>query len=131
MRRRRTSTRSSSGRRRSPSAATATRTACRTRSGRKPGPRSGGSRLTSQAYEAAGGHTTARRRLSAAFWRRPWLRATALLSAPLAVFLLIFLAGLAGLFVSAFWSVDGFTGKVVHSWTLDNFREIFGNATYR
>jgi putative spermidine/putrescine transport system permease protein len=35
------------------------------------------------------------------------------------------------LFVSAFWSVDGFTGKVVHTWTLDNFREIFGNSTYR
>jgi putative spermidine/putrescine transport system permease protein len=35
------------------------------------------------------------------------------------------------LFVSAFWSVDGFTGKIVHSWTLGNFREIFGNPTYR
>jgi putative spermidine/putrescine transport system permease protein len=69
--------------------------------------------------------------LSATFWRRPWLRATALLSAPLAWFLLMYIAALVVLFVSAFWSLDTFTGKIVHSWTLDNFREVFSNPTYR
>ena len=38
---------------------------------------------------------------------------------------LIYLAALAALFVYAFWSVDSFTGKVVHAWSFDNFREIF------
>jgi putative spermidine/putrescine transport system permease protein len=69
--------------------------------------------------------------LSAAFWRRPWLRATALLSAPLAWFILLYLAALAILFISAFWSLDTFTGEIVHSWTFDNVREVFSNPTYR
>jgi putative spermidine/putrescine transport system permease protein len=73
----------------------------------------------------------ARRRLSAAFWRRPWARAAALLSAPLAWFVLLYLAALVVLFISAFWSLDSFTGKIVHSWTFENFREVFSNPTYR
>jgi len=59
------------------------------------------------------------------------LRATALLSAPLAWFLLIYIAALVVLFISAFWSLDPLSGKIVHSWTLQNFRDIFGNETYR
>jgi putative spermidine/putrescine transport system permease protein len=77
------------------------------------------------------GATAARRRLSAAFWQRPWLRATALLTAPLAWFVLLYLAALVVLFISAFWSLDSFTGKIVHSWTFENFREVFSNPTYR
>ena len=38
---------------------------------------------------------------------------------------LIYIAALAALFVYAFWSVDSFTGKVVHTWSFDNFKEIF------
>ena len=87
--------------------------------------------MASQAYEAGPPSGGARRRLSAAFWRRPWLRAAALLSAPLAWFVLLYLAALAVLFISAFWTLDTFTGKVVHDWTLDNFREVFTNPTYR
>jgi putative spermidine/putrescine transport system permease protein len=83
------------------------------------------------AAEAQRQSLSARRRLSATFWRRPWLRATALLCAPLAWFLLIYVAALVVLFISSFWSLDTFTGKIVHSWTLDNFREIFSNSTYR
>jgi len=30
--------------------------------------------------------------------------------------------------VSAFWTVDSFTGKLVHHWTLDNFRIIFSTS---
>jgi putative spermidine/putrescine transport system permease protein len=37
---------------------------------------------------------------------------------------LIYLTALGTLFVSAFWSVNSFTGEVEHDWTLDNFREI-------
>jgi putative spermidine/putrescine transport system permease protein len=72
-----------------------------------------------------------RGRASAALFRRAWLRAVLLLSAPGAWFLLIYLAALAILFVSAFWRVDGFTGKLVHAWNIDNFRQLVEEPTYR
>lgn len=75
--------------------------------------------------------TTARRRVSAALFRRPWLRAVVLLSAPGAWFVLIYLASLALLFISALWSVDSFTGKLVHSWTFSNFETLFNVPAYR
>jgi len=87
-----------------------------------------------RAEVAAGGPhglRSARRRASAALFRRGWLRATLLLSAPGAWFVLIYLAALAILFVSAFWSVDSFTGNVVHTWTLENFKTIVTDPTYR
>ena len=82
--------------------------------------------------EAGGpGLRSARRRVSAALFRRGWLRATLLLSAPGAWFVLIYLAALAILFVSAFWRVDSFTGDIVHDWNLDNFKTIVESPTYR
>ncbi|MGB2695827.1 MAG: ABC transporter permease [Dehalococcoidia bacterium] len=74
---------------------------------------------------------SARRRVSAGLFRRTWLRATLLLSAPGAWFVLIYLAALAILFVSAFWRVDPFTGDVVHDWNVDNFTTIAQSETYR
>ena len=38
------------------------------------------------------------------------------------------MGALAVLFVSAFWTIDSFTGKVQHVWSLDNFRLIFSTA---
>jgi putative spermidine/putrescine transport system permease protein len=87
--------------------------------------------LTSQAYEAGASKWRARGRLSAALWRRPWLRAIALLLPPLGWMIVFYLAALAVLFVSAFWSIDSFTGKLTHTWTWDNFHEIVSNPTYR
>ena len=90
--------------------------------------------MATQAYEApaAGGPgRTARRRLSAALWRRPWLRALALLVPPLGWMLVFYLAALAVLFVSAFWSLDTFTGKLTHAWTWANFHSILHDSTYR
>ena len=87
--------------------------------------------MATRAVEAGRPSGTARRRLSAALWRRPWLRAAALLVPPLGWMVVLYLASLALLFVYAFWSLDTFTGKVVHTWTLSNFREIANNATYR
>ena len=75
--------------------------------------------------------STARIRASAALFRRPWLRATLLLSAPGAWFILIYLAALVILFLSSLWTVDSFTGKLVHSWTLDNFKTLVEDSTYR
>jgi putative spermidine/putrescine transport system permease protein len=87
--------------------------------------------LTPEAYQAAGRPRSTRRRLSAALWRRPWLRALALLLPPLSWMLVFYLAALAVLFVSAFWSVDSFTGKLVHVWTWSNFDRIIHEPVYR
>jgi putative spermidine/putrescine transport system permease protein len=76
-------------------------------------------------------NTTARFRVSAALFRRPWLRAVLLLSAPGAWFILIYLSALALLFISALWSVDSFTGKLIHSWTLANFERLVTVPVYR
>jgi putative spermidine/putrescine transport system permease protein len=67
----------------------------------------------------------ARLRLSALLWRRPWLKGLTLLTPPLAVFLVVYVGALAALFVSAFWTTNSFTGEIVHTWTLDNFKQIF------
>jgi putative spermidine/putrescine transport system permease protein len=74
---------------------------------------------------------TARTRVSAALFRRPWLRAGLLLSGPAAWFILIYLGALFLLFLSALWSVDSFSGKIVHSWTLANFETLFNVPAYR
>jgi putative spermidine/putrescine transport system permease protein len=79
----------------------------------------------------AGGLKTARRRLSAALWRRPRLRAIALLLPPLGWMVVFYLAALAVLFVSAFWTIDSFTGKLTHDWTWANFETVFTDKTYR
>jgi putative spermidine/putrescine transport system permease protein len=76
-------------------------------------------------------NSTARRRVSAALFRRPWLRAGLLLSGPGAWFLFIYLAALFLLFLSALWSVDSFSGKIVHSWTFANFETLFDVSAYR
>ena len=72
-----------------------------------------------------------RRHASAFFWRRPWLRGTVLLLPPLGWFVLIYLLALVALFVSAFWSIDPYTTKLVHHWNVDNFKTIFEDSTYR
>jgi len=74
---------------------------------------------------------TARIRASAALFRRPWLRAVLLLSAPGAWFVLIYIAALALLFISALWSVEPFTGKLAHHWTFANFETLFRIPVYR
>ncbi len=74
---------------------------------------------------------TVRNRVSASMFRRPWLRAVVLLSAPGAWFVLIYLAALVLLFVSALWSVEPFTGKLVHQWTLQNFETLVKVPVYR
>jgi putative spermidine/putrescine transport system permease protein len=72
-----------------------------------------------------------RRRIGGAFWRHQPLKALALLSPPVLAFTLVYIAALAALFVSAFWTVDPFTSLTIHSWTLDNFRELWNEPTYR
>jgi putative spermidine/putrescine transport system permease protein len=54
----------------------------------------------------------------------------ALLSPPVLAFTLVYVAALAALFVSAFWTVDPFTSLTIHSWTTDNFHQLWADATY-
>jgi putative spermidine/putrescine transport system permease protein len=68
-------------------------------------------------------------RLSAALWRRAWLRATLMLSPPLAWFLVVYIASLVVMLITAFWTVNSFTNQLEHTWTLANFRQIF-TGTY-
>jgi putative spermidine/putrescine transport system permease protein len=87
--------------------------------------------LSTTAADAGRSSWAARRRgISAALWRRPWLKAAALLTPPLAWFVLLYLAALAALFVSAFWKVDSFTGDIVRVWNLDNFDTLVHGRTY-
>ena len=63
----------------------------------------------------------ARLRLSAALWRRPWLKLALLLATPVLGFVVVYLGALVSLFISALWQIDAFTSQVIHHWTLDNF----------
>ncbi len=73
----------------------------------------------------------ARRRLGGALWRRRWLKGTSLLAPPVLAFLIVYIAALVALFVSSFWTVNPFTSLTVHSWTLDNYRELWTSSVYR
>lgn len=70
-------------------------------------------------------------RLSAMLWRRPGVAAVGLLLPPLAWLILIYIAALAALLISAFWSVDSLTGDIDQTWTLDNFRALLAADVYR
>ena len=72
-----------------------------------------------------------RLRVSAALWRRPWARATLLLTPPLAWFILLYLASLVVLLITAFWQINPFTTSIVRTWTLGNFSTIFSSPAYR
>ena len=75
--------------------------------------------------------TGARRRaIGGALWRRPRLRRVLILLPPVGAFLVVYIAALVALFVSSLWTVDPFTSETIHSWTLDNFRELWHGATY-
>jgi putative spermidine/putrescine transport system permease protein len=84
--------------------------------------------LTAEVPGAGSSLRRARLRLSAILWQRTWLRVLLLLVPPVAAFLVVYVGSLGALFVSAFWAVDAFTGKIVHAWNLDNFRDLFGTS---
>jgi putative spermidine/putrescine transport system permease protein len=67
----------------------------------------------------------------ALLWRLPWLRPLLLLTPPLAWFVLIYLASLVLLLITAFWSIDPFTTQIVQTWNTDNFRIILTEPVYR
>lgn len=72
-----------------------------------------------------------RRRVSSALHRHPRLRLGLLLVAPIVVLVVVYLGSLAVLLVSAFWTTDVFTGRVVRDATLDNVRTLVSSDVYR
>ncbi|MFB7334746.1 ABC transporter permease [Streptomyces adustus] len=71
------------------------------------------------------------RRLAGALHRRPRLRLSLLLTAPLLWLAVLYLGSLAVLFVSAFWTTDSFTSQVVKVWSTDNFHTLFTTPVFR
>ncbi len=71
------------------------------------------------------------RRGAAALHRRPGLRISALLVLPMFWLVVGYLGALALLFVTAFWTIDDFSGQVTRQFTLDNFSNLFTTTAYR
>ena len=71
------------------------------------------------------------RRLSTYLYRRPRLRLGALLATPLGWLGIAYLGSLAVLFLAAFWRLDPLATKVVHDYSLDNFRTLVEEPVYR
>jgi putative spermidine/putrescine transport system permease protein len=69
------------------------------------------------------------------FWRTlyryPRVQLSALLGAPLGWLVVAYLGSLALLFVSAFWTIEPFSGKVVTELSLDNFGTLLDEPVYR
>lgn len=61
----------------------------------------------------------------------PRLRLVGLLAAPMLWLVVAYLGALLALFLTAFWTVNDFTGSVVHLWNLDNFTTLLGRSVYR
>jgi len=71
------------------------------------------------------------RRVAGILHRRPRLRLSLLLTAPLLWLVLAYLGSLAALFLSAFWTTDPFTSDLVKIWSTDNFRTLLTTSVYR
>jgi putative spermidine/putrescine transport system permease protein len=63
--------------------------------------------------------------------RHPRLRLGLLLGPPMLWLGVGYLVALGALFITAFWTANGFTGEIERTWTLDNFRELFSLEVYR
>jgi putative spermidine/putrescine transport system permease protein len=71
------------------------------------------------------------RRLSTFFFRHERLRLGGLLVGPLGWMVVIYLGSLFLLLLASFWDTEPFTSELVHTWTLDNFKQIFEEPVYR
>jgi putative spermidine/putrescine transport system permease protein len=74
---------------------------------------------------------TVARRGSVFLSRHPRLRLSLMLSAPLTWLVLVYIVALVLLLVTAFWSVDSFTGEITQSWTWDNILHVTTGALYQ
>ena len=81
--------------------------------------------------EAVVAKRPAGRKLAGLFHGRPRLQVGALLAAPGAWLVVLYLGSLAVLLVTAFWTVDPLSGEVVKGFSLENFESLFNEPVYR
>ncbi|PZQ90788.1 MAG: spermidine/putrescine ABC transporter permease [Leifsonia xyli] len=74
---------------------------------------------------------TPARRVSAFLTRHPRARLALLLTAPLFWLVVVYIVALLLLLVTAFWTVDSFTGEIRIDWTLDNIVTVVTGALYQ
>ena len=70
------------------------------------------------------------RRGSAFLFRHAKVRLALLLSAPLFWLGLVYIAALVALLITAFWTVDSFTGEILIEWNVDNVTKVVTDALY-
>ena len=69
--------------------------------------------------------------LATSMHRKPRLRLVALLTAPVLWLVVAYLGALAALLVTAFFTIDSFTGNVVKQFNLENFQDMLTDAAYK
>ena len=77
----------------------------------------------------AGGESS--RAISRFFALHQRSRLAALLTAPLAWIVLLYIGSLFMMVIAAFWSVDSFTGALIRTFTWSNFQTLFSQSVYR
>lgn len=70
------------------------------------------------------------RKASAVLTAHPKARLTLLLAAPLFWLVVVYIVALALLLITAFWTVDSFTGEIRVDWTFDNIITVVTGALY-
>jgi putative spermidine/putrescine transport system permease protein len=83
------------------------------------------------ATEAVAARRSAGHRLAGLFQGRPRLQVGALLAAPTAWLVILYLGSLAALLITAFWTVDPLSGEVIRGFSLDNFESLVNEPVYR
>jgi putative spermidine/putrescine transport system permease protein len=83
------------------------------------------------ATEAAAPRRSAGHRLAGLFQGRPRLQVGALLAAPGAWLVVLYLGSLGALLITAFWTVDPLSGAVVQGFSLENFEALVNEPVYR
>jgi putative spermidine/putrescine transport system permease protein len=74
---------------------------------------------------------SAGRRLAGLFHGRPRLQVGALLAAPGAWLVILYLGSLGALLITSFWTVDALSGEVVRGFSLENFETLVDEPVYR
>jgi len=82
------------------------------------------------ATEAAARKRSAGHRLADLFQGRPRLQIGALLAAPGAWLVILYLGSLAVLLITAFWTVDPLSGEVIKGFSLENFESLVNEPVY-
>jgi putative spermidine/putrescine transport system permease protein len=81
--------------------------------------------------EAVAVKRSAGKRLAGLFHGRPRLQLGSLLAAPMTWLVILYLGSLVILLVTAFWSVDPLSGKVIKELSFENFESLWNEPVYK